>query len=150
MKLSISQFVLEEASFAHKADFLSVSPGVSIGGEAQPVETQVTVLKGAEPNRAAVRVRVDNGDGDPQYRFVISYLAILTWEANGKEAEEIDRNLMGAGASMLIPFIRETIANLTSRGRFGPRWLAPINVHQMLAPPSPPKRVARRKRKKTG
>jgi preprotein translocase subunit SecB len=28
---------------------------------------------------------------------------------------------------MLYPFLREAVANLTGRGRFGPVWLNPFN-----------------------
>lgn len=33
-----------------------------------------------------------------------------------------------SGVSLLYPFLREAVANLTQRGRFGPVWLSPLNV----------------------
>ena len=32
-----------------------------------------------------------------------------------------------AAGPMLYPFVRETLANITSRGRFGSIWLKPFN-----------------------
>lgn len=39
--------------------------------------------------------------------------------------------LARSGAATIFPFVRELIANLTMRGRFGPLFLAPINVKEV-------------------
>ena len=36
--------------------------------------------------------------------------------------------LARSGVPTLFPFVREAIANITMRGRFGPLWLNPIDV----------------------
>jgi preprotein translocase subunit SecB len=39
-----------------------------------------------------------------------------------------DQQLVEVVGAMLYPFIREVVANLTIRGRFGPVWLNPFNL----------------------
>jgi len=40
----------------------------------------------------------------------------------------LDRYFTTSGAALLYPFVRQVVADLTSRGRFGPVWLNPMNV----------------------
>jgi len=55
----------------------------------------------------------------------------------------------------LMPFAREAVANLTMRGRFGPFWVNPSNMQELIereprtaaAPENVPGRAARRKKK---
>lgn len=49
------------------------------------------------------------------------------------EKFELGTYLTSKGCALLFPFIRETIANLTARGRFGPVWLNPVNVVALMA-----------------
>jgi preprotein translocase subunit SecB len=39
--------------------------------------------------------------------------------------------MASGGGPTLFPFLRECVANLTGRGRFGPLWLRPINFVQL-------------------
>jgi hypothetical protein len=41
--------------------------------------------------------------------------------------------VINGGVSMVFPFVREAIANLTMRGRFGPVWIDPLNVQAIVA-----------------
>ena len=57
---------------------------------------------------------------------------------------------------MLMPMVRECIANLTMRGRFGALWLPPINFAETLqvspeptdAEPTPKAKRSKAKKKK--
>jgi preprotein translocase subunit SecB len=40
--------------------------------------------------------------------------------------------IAGTGGTILLPFLREVIANFTGRGRFGPVWVNPINFRAAL------------------
>jgi hypothetical protein len=43
----------------------------------------------------------------------------------------LDRYFTTSGAALLYPFVRQVVADLTWRGRFGPVWLNPMNVAAM-------------------
>jgi preprotein translocase subunit SecB len=39
----------------------------------------------------------------------------------------------GSAHAVLFPFVREAVANITMRGRFGPVWLNPVNFGALVA-----------------
>jgi preprotein translocase subunit SecB len=46
---------------------------------------------------------------------------------------EVDRYIAESTVQILMPFLREAVANLTLRGRFGPVWLQPISGRALAA-----------------
>lgn len=132
MKLSIAQVVLERAEFAHRADYLTFAPNTPIANDGVQVTAQMG--RGVQnPNNAAlVRLTAKSEEGSLYY-FDVSYVVFYTmeWDEGEEIPENLDHRLVVTGSTMLLPFIRETVASLTGRGRFGPTWLAPANF-QML------------------
>jgi preprotein translocase subunit SecB len=134
MKLTIAQMLLEEAKFAHRGDFLSL-PASASPSESK-VEMAVELSRAEDFSTAVVRLKVStSADASAPYNFSVSYLALIKLDVEEGEATtaDIDRRLMVTGASMLYPFVREIVANLTTRGRFGPSWLSPTDFNKVVS-----------------
>lgn len=143
MKLTIGQIILERAEFKHQDDYLRVEPTTPL--EPSSVGMAVQVQRAvADPNGSAlVRVSATSAEDAP-YQFSVTYVLFYAMEPEegGAVPEDLDRRLMVTGATMLFPFIREAVANLTSRGRFGPSWLAPTNFNNVVLNATPPEALA--------
>ncbi len=96
------------------------------------IDAQFQLAKGLAPSVVGVSVRVGSKPGtDSAYSFHAEMLAVIRLE-EGAAAPPADKQLLHAGVTILFPFVRETIANMTMRGRFGPMWIKPINVQAMI------------------
>lgn len=128
MKLSIAQVLLEEVQFAHASrHFLTQSAGES---SESPVDVRVDLRKGETGTEAVVRLRMV---GQAPYAFTVSYLVLFKLDFEGSSSpDELDKRLLVTGATMAMPFVRELVANLSSRGKFGATWLAPTDFSQLL------------------
>ena len=134
--LRIEQIFLLSADFAHRADVLAVPPAAIVPEQEALVETRVF----ASPDGRAAGVRVSVGtrpeNTEAYYRFRVEYVALIQ-PILGEENMPATEYVAMAGATLLFPFLREAIANLTSRGHFGPLWLKPFNVQAAIATLSP-------------
>lgn len=77
-----------------------------------------------------VRIEPDD-EGQQPYAVTATYLGRFRFGdlPEGLEKESfVERN----AAAIMLPFVREAISNLTSRGAYGPLLLPPINVVAML------------------
>ena len=129
----ISQIVLVSSSFSHRPDFLSLPPEQTISEG--KVEIEVGSHVNPVENTALVTVRGHNNSTDQEselYRFDVTMAALLTLSGPFPDSDTAKRDLTGSGAAMLMPFLREVVASLTSRGRFGTLWLQPVNVRSLL------------------
>jgi preprotein translocase subunit SecB len=135
MKLTIAQIILEEADFRHKGDLFAQSPanppppsGVEIG---------IELRKSDDLSTAIVRLRV-NSDPEEGYAFRVVYTVIFGVSLDEEPTpDDIDKRLMVTGANTVFPFVRDLVASLTMRGRFGPTWLAPTNFSAIVAAKNP-------------
>jgi preprotein translocase subunit SecB len=84
------------------------------------VATQVTVIVATNP---------EDGDTKALYDFVVE-MNVLVHDVD--RVAFPDHQLTEVAAAMLYPFVREAVANITGRGRFGPVWLNPFNVRAAL------------------
>lgn len=143
MNLTISQIVLERAEFAHREDYLRLEPNTALPASSVAMAVQVQRAEGNVNRAALARVTATSG-GDALYHFSVTYVVfyVMEWEGNEPVPDDLDQRLMVTGATMLFPFLRETVANLTSRGRFGPSWLAPTNFNALVPTPTPPEALA--------
>jgi len=134
MILSIAQIILEEARFGHVGNFLA-QPPTEVAAPS-PVELRVELLKAPDGKSAVVRLRAGSGASEVPYSFSISYLVIFGMEEQEgvPTPADLDHRLLITGGTMAFPFVRECVANLTSRGRFGPSWLAPTDFNQIALP----------------
>jgi hypothetical protein len=149
--IRISQVFLLEARFAHRTDALSL-PHTTPHPEGL-VNCQVRLYEGADPSTAAAGVRIQTAEEDQKalYRYSVEMVAVVT-AVPGEENLPPSEYIRGPAIATLVPFIREAVANLTMRGRFGPVWLNPMNIQQVLlnlveqAVPAVPERSSSAKR----
>ena len=123
--LQFAQIFLLQAHFAHREDVMSLPPNFQVGELNIVVQTKV----GANPEdtEGIVSITVSTRPEDnPAYIFVVEMVAIIQRDQNPNlpPSEYIRTN----GTAVLFPFVREVVANLTWRGRFGPIWLKPLNL----------------------
>lgn len=136
MKLGIKQILLESVNFRHTKDDFLAHPGGT------PGESQVTVSADARYSEdrkdVAVRVRLVCDAPEAPYTYDVSYIALLSVDhENTPPPADLERRLVITGATMAMPFIRELVANLSSRARFGTTWVAPVSFSQAV-PDKPP------------
>jgi preprotein translocase subunit SecB len=129
--LSIAQVILARAEFAHRENFLALPPDTKIG--AGSVEISVQCQHSDAESLAMASLQVHNkGDQGALYSFDVQMVVVLNVHGPSPATPEEHKALAGTGAAILFPFVREAVASLTSRGRFGPLWLQPINVRAVL------------------
>ncbi len=127
----IGQVFLERAHFSHREDALTLPHDTPIG---RPVLT-VNFQGGVSPDGKAGFVRISvqtKPEERPLYILDVAMAAMVEVE-EGKANLSLHDYVRGPGPAMLYPFIREVVANLTWRGRFGPLWLTPMNVGTLVA-----------------
>jgi preprotein translocase subunit SecB len=129
--LRISQVYLSHARFHYVADPLTLLPPPV--GTQVPMNVKIEVVEleqnsGSEVAAVRVRVRSDEGSSHP-YIFDVSMGAIV--ETEGEANYRPKDYVLNAGAALLYPFVREAIANITQRGRFGAVWIPPFNVQMV-------------------
>jgi preprotein translocase subunit SecB len=126
--LTIAQVYLVHSSFRHREKANAPSPGAE-----SPVDVQFKTYTRADNKGAAVAVRVRTLPESPgQYDFDVEMVAQVVVE-EGRENFPPDDYVAVAGATLLYPFIREYVANLTLRGRFGAVWLKPFNIQAAIS-----------------
>jgi preprotein translocase subunit SecB len=109
-----------------------------------PVEAPpIRVAPGEEINtkldiNGGVRLREDGFEvdievhaiGDPAhapYEITVKFTALFTISSEATDDEKIEFGI-NSGTRLLYPFVREMIANITTRGVFGPVLLDPLDV----------------------
>lgn len=134
MKIGLGGMILLDASFRHTIDPLS-SHGKRVNPPAEaPME--VGLLKGEQPNTYAVTLRVGLEAADALYAVSVGYAVILTVDLEDEAPPtDLDNRVMVTGATMALPFVRELIANMTGRGRFGTTWVNPTNFSNLFPKP---------------
>lgn len=140
MKLTIAQIVLERADFKHRDDYLNLT---GVTPEPSSVKLGVQMMRPEAAPSETVMVRLTaTGAEDAIYQFTVAFVVfyLIEREAGDEALGDLDRRLLVTGSTMLFPFIRETVASLTGRGRFGPVWLAPTNFNTLV--PTPPEALA--------
>jgi preprotein translocase subunit SecB len=126
--IAIAQIFVERISFSHRQDHLQLPPTTSaivgdidittefgIGGD----HDEVGLI------RLAVRTKPENS---PVYNVDVAVVALLARVAGRENMTVKEFFDSGAGVSLVYPFVRELVANVTLRGRFGPVWLNLVNT----------------------
>jgi preprotein translocase subunit SecB len=129
--IQISQVFLEKAEFSHRGDALALPPNTSVGSPTMSMQFEA----GVQPdNRVAfVRVRAHTVLAEqPLYNIDVMMTALVE-APPGQENMPLQEYVMGSGPAMVYSFVRQMVADLTWRGRFGPIWLPPTNVRAVLA-----------------
>jgi preprotein translocase subunit SecB len=122
---------LKEATFRHRSEPLAGMP-VEMQSDSGSAQLEISVLAGSKDDMAISVLATDDPDvTNSRYEFRVEMVAIFETE-KGKENMPIQDFALRNGAALLYPFVRETVANLTSRGRFGPLWLNPFNISAVV------------------
>jgi preprotein translocase subunit SecB len=132
--LRIAQVFLSHAHFNYKADPLTLSAPDSTTQVQMNVDVQVLdLVQENGPPVAGVRVRVRSDPASVHpYVFDVSMGAVIESEP-GEENYNPKDYVVNAGAALLYPFVREVIANITQRGRFGAVWIPPFNMRLVMS-----------------
>ena len=125
----LAQMFLLNAHFAYLVNPFSLPPNTPI--KPQRINVSMGLETSTDNTASVVRVIVeaDRDDEDALYFFGVEIGAVV---------QDVDREkfpdsaLVEAVATMIFPFLRETVANLTMRGRFGVVWLSPFEVQAAL------------------
>lgn len=142
MKISISQILLDAATFRHgRKDYLAMPPD---SGSQSSVQVTINLHRDEDGKSVGVNLRLVSDVPDAQYHFDISYLVLFVLDYEGSSeprVEDLENRLLVTGANMAMPFCRELVANLTSRARFGVVWVAPVDFSQLATKPNEPAAV---------
>ena len=124
--IHIGQIFLEHVQFNHREDFLSLP--LSTQAVVGNVNVQVGSGLSEDETRGLVRVHVSTlSENRPIYNFSVVMTALVAVDLTAPNMP-LSKYVSGPGAAMLYPFVRQVVADLTWRGRFGPVWLNPMNV----------------------
>lgn len=124
--IEIAQLMVERARFDHREDFLSLPVSQPVG--ALPFVLKSEYALGSKGEHAIVRLSLTtNRDKRPLYNIDVAVIALVRPKA-GAENMSLEQYAVVHSAGMLFPFVRELVADLTGRGRFGPVWLHPVNL----------------------
>jgi|SRR5689334_15943649 len=129
----ISQVFLERALFSHREDALQLAPNTPF----QPT-LAVGIQGGVSPDEKTGFIRISvqtKPEERPLYSIDVAMMALFA-VAEKEENLPLKQYLHTAAPAMLYPFVREAVASITWRGRFGPVWLAPFNISVAMAEPS--------------
>lgn len=134
--LRIAQVYLAHANFSYRDEPLTLPTPVAGLPVQMDVDVEVHQLASEQGPAAGVRVRVRSKPDSPHpYVFDVAMGAIV--HADIAEANyDPEQYVTTAGVTLLFPFLREAVANLTMRGRFGAIWIPPFNVKLATEAPS--------------
>jgi preprotein translocase subunit SecB len=135
--IRVSQIFLEKAVFSHRGDVLTMPAGgrANLGRAAFTVQVGVTKDKKNGFARLGVKTETEgetDSEARPQYDIDVVVTGLISQtDPAGLPIEEFLRS--GGAISLLYPFLREALTNLTIRGRFGPIYLDLVNVQELAA-----------------
>lgn len=130
----LAQIFLIEAAFGHRGNPLLKPADTKVQPQKINVGMQLQHMNDGSASQVIVTVQTNPEDGDPNalYDFHVVMSALV--ESVDRERFD-DKYIIGALTTMVFPFLRELVANLTVRGRFGVVWLNPFNVQKALEKP---------------
>lgn len=124
--IRIAQIFLDSVHFEHHPEALKYPPTTPV--EDLGIEVQFMLRGEADGKTAAIKIQVrTTNDEESLYRFTVELVAIAI-VVEGRENLSPLEYLKRSGPTTVYPFVREAVANVTGRGRFGPIYLSPLNV----------------------
>jgi preprotein translocase subunit SecB len=130
--ITLSQIFLLSATFSHRGEPLSFPVGTPHKPQRINVQFMLRDLNAGAAAQVLIKVSSDPAVGEEAlYDFAVEMTAIVGKGPDGADVPA-PQVLLEVGSSLLFPFVREAVANLTGRGRFGPVWLNPFNVRAAI------------------
>lgn len=127
--LTLEAVYLESCRFSHRADYLSIDPAAV--NAAQSISSSATLALSDDGLGALVKLRVNTLDPEEATAEKYSFEVVLACAFRFPEdtpTTEVERNqVIASGVATLMPFAREAVASITSKGRFGVTLLPSIN-----------------------
>ncbi|MEX2178628.1 MAG: protein-export chaperone SecB [Gemmatimonadaceae bacterium] len=125
--IKINQIFLSRCHFETRNDALALPPTTPV----EDIPTKVKVRVGISPDEKSGIVSVSvftpkEEAANSLYRFGIEFVAVV--EQTDEPNMSLRDYVVKAGPAALYPFVRETLASLSGKGRFGPLWLPPMNL----------------------
>jgi preprotein translocase subunit SecB len=128
--VQFGQIYLSELRFSHRRDALNLPHTTPVDLDRVKLEARIAEQADHRVAVLTLRVSTDPKDGKALYQFLVEMVATVT-VAEGEPNLPPAAYLKVAGPATLFPFLREVVANLTMRGRFGPVWLKPFNFQSL-------------------
>lgn len=124
--LQINQVILLEARFAHRKDALTLLPSTPVGELPIQIETKIAGKPGDKVAMIGLRGFTPE-NAESLYSLSVEIAAIIG-AIPGEENLDPYEYAKEMGPAAFFPFLREAIASITMKGRFGPMWLKPVNL----------------------
>jgi len=123
----VVQIFTVEATLRHRGEYLARPANIPHAPQQIGVSMGLQHASDDKVTLVSVTLETTPNDGDEKalYDFSVQMLGIV--EDVDRKAFD-DRQLLEVVATIMFPFMRETVANLTGRGRFGPVWINPFNI----------------------
>jgi preprotein translocase subunit SecB len=86
-----------------------------------------------DDSEGIIIVTVQSVEVDKLYRFLVQMVGVVKRD-EGQKNLGVREYLSKQGPAMMFPFVREAVFNLTSKGRFGPVYLRPLNTTLLDSP----------------
>lgn len=128
--IEIGQIIVESVSFAHRDEYLSLPVKTSVGP--LPLQIKTGYALSSDGSQAAIRLELSTDESERPLYIVHAVVVGLVRVTSDKPNMPLERYAALNGVVMLFPFLRELVANVTGRGRFGPVWLHPVNFAAAL------------------
>lgn len=125
--LTIDQIVLVNAEFRHRDDYLSLPASTNLGEFQINIETKMATKSDGTAVALSVSAATSDESAEALYQFRVEVMALIREVPDSANIPAL-QFVAGAGIATVFPFLREAVANLTMRGRFGPVWLRPVNL----------------------
>ncbi len=124
--IHIGQILVLRSNFAHRADVLALAPTMAVELPIQ-IEAKVGGKEGDPAALISLRAYTPPDQLELLYSFDVEMVA-LVGRIEGKENLDPHTYATEIGPTMLFPFLREAVAAITGKGRFGAVWLKPMNL----------------------
>jgi len=131
---------LKSGQFAHVENFLDLPPETKPGGNIE-IGINCAIRNDGKAARITMVAKSIDTASEP-YTFEVVVVAQVS-EIEGQQSLAI-KDFINAPpvVSLVFPFLRQAVGDLTLRGRFGPVWLNLINPQLLVSGPGNEAEVA--------
>ena len=125
--IKVGQVFLKRAEFDHAPGMLETSE-LRQANE-HMIRINVSIALGADDaTKGLVLLSAETRPNNPGcYQFKVEMAGLFETETGAENMTMADY-LQGPAIAAMFPFLREAVANITGRGRFGSVWLKALNI----------------------
>lgn len=141
--IQIGQIFLDNVSFRHREDYLSISPKAT--PEIGDLNVQFAVGITKDESKGIIRAKASTKpENKPSYVLDLTMTALINRDPEFQNMT-IHEYAETSAIPLMLSFLRQAVADITLRGRFGAVWLHPINLRISLSA-GPTQEVSRKKK----